>query len=244
MKTLLLGALAAAMVATAMPAPAHAQTIPPDENPAPDRRRSQPSRQAQAPASRADLVRIVTCQLTADGAPIDAVLATPPYSPQEATAVEALMTRLRQCNSGRGFSASVVALRAIAAEAALEARFPAQQAARSPELGVKPLLDVAAATARPDAGTLVTSYGMADCMAATQAGPVRALLAIEPGAPEEAAQFNNVLAPLLGRCVATVQGGTGNISIDGRTLRGILAESLYRWSVVQRDGPASPWVRP
>jgi hypothetical protein len=24
----------------------------------------------------------------------------------------------------------------------------------------------------------------------------------------------------------------------------MLAESLYRWSVVQRDGPTSPWAAP
>jgi hypothetical protein len=115
--------------------------------------------------------------------------------------------------------------------------------ARSPALGVKPLLDVAAATTRPDAATLVTSYGMADCMGATQGAQVRALIATDPGTPAEAAMFNTTLGPLLGRCAATA-GGTGQISVDGRTLRGILAEALYRWSAVQRDGPASPWARP
>ena len=109
-------------------------------------------------------------------------------------------------------------------------------------IAARPLLDVAAATTRADAATLVTSYGMADCMGSTQGAQVRALLATDPGTPAEAGFFNATLAPLLRRCAATA-GGSGQISVDARTLRGILAEALYRWSAVQRDGPSSPWAR-
>jgi hypothetical protein len=247
MKKLLLSVLAAVTVATAMPAPAAAQNAPPpEENPLQARRRAQAQGQqtpAQAASTRADLIRAVGCQLSADAAPLEALLAAAPYSAQEATAAAALQPLLRACNSNRAFTTPVAALRGTVAEALLKARFATPQGARTPALNGKPLLDVAAATTRADAATLVTSYGMADCMGASQGAAVRALLATDPGTPAEAAYFNATLAPLLGRCAATA-GGSGQISVDARTLRGILAESLYRWSVVQRDGPTSPWARP
>ncbi len=245
MKKLLLSALAALTVVTGMPAPASAQDSAPQENPMQARRRAQArgEQAAQAASTRADLIRAVGCQLSADAAPLEALLATSPYSPQEAAAAEALMPLLRHCNSNRAFTTPAAAVRGAVAEAVLKARFAAPQAARTPALNARPLLDVAAATTRPDAATLVTSYGMADCMGATQGAQVRALLATDPGTPAEATFFNGTLAPLLGRCAATA-GGSGQITVDARTLRGILAEALYRWSVVQRDGATSPWARP
>lgn len=245
MKKLLLCILAGVTVATALPAAAFGQATPVEENPLQARRRAQQQGQAaaQSASTRADLIRAVGCQLSASAAPLDALLAAAPYSAPEATAAEALMPLLRQCNSNRAFTTPVAALRGTVAEVVLKARFAAPQAARAPTLNAKPLLDVATATARPDAATLVTSYGMADCMGASQGAQVRALLATDPGTPAEAAFFNTTLGPLLGRCAASA-GGSGQITVDARTLRGILAEAHYRWSVVQRDGASSPWTRP
>ena len=246
MKKLLLSVLAAVTALTAIPAPVAAQNAPPPEdNPLQARRRAQGQGQQtqQAASTRADLIRAVECQRAADAAPLDALLATAPYSAQEAAAGETLMPLLRACNSNRAFATPVPAVRGTVAEALLKARFASPQTARTPAVNVKPLLDVAAATTRTDAATLVTSYGMADCMGATQGAAVRGLLATDPGTPVEAAYFNQTLAPLLGRCAATA-GGSGQISVDARTLRGILAESLYRWSAVQRDGSSSPFARP
>ena len=245
MKKLLISVIVGLTVVTALPAAAFGQATPMEDNPAQARRRAQAQgQQAAAQAStRADLIRAVSCQLTADAAPLDALLAAAPYSAQEATAAAALMPLLSACNSNRAFGTPVAAVRGTVAEALLKARFAAPQAARSPAVAAKPLLDVAAATTRTDAATLVTSYGMADCMGATQSEQVRALLATDPGTPAEASFFNTTLGPLLGRCAATA-GGSGQISVDARTLRGILAEAHYRWSVVQRDGPSSPLARP
>ena len=246
MKKLFLSVLMTAAAAAALPAPAAAQNaLPPEDNPSQARRRAQAQGQqtTQSASTRADLIRAVGCQLSAAPAPLDALLASAPYSAQEAAAAAALMPLLRACNSNRAFSTPVAAVRGTVAETLLKARFAAPQAARSPAAAARPLLDVAAATTRPDAATLVTSYGMADCMGATQGEQVRALLATEPGTPAEAAFFNTTLGPLLGRCAATA-GGSGQISVDARTLRGILAEAHYRWSVVQRDGAASPLARP
>jgi hypothetical protein len=236
----------AALVALALlPAPAAAQSIPQEERPIDARRRAQG--QGQTPsvaATRADLIRGIACQLAAEPASIDPILATAPYSSQEAAETIRILPLLRRCIGARAtFTTPPPALRGAIAEAVLKARFATPQAARSPAPGVKPLLDVAAATTRADAATLVTSYGMAQCMAAAHASEVRALLATDPGTPAEAAMFNTTLAPLLGPCAASA-GGTGEVRVDGRTLRGVLAESLYRWSVVQRDGTAAPWAAP
>ena len=245
MKKLLLSVLGAVTIVTAMPLPASAQDSAPQENPMQARRRAlaRGEQASQAASTRTDLIRAVDCQLRADPAPLEALLATAPYSAPEAAAAEALMPHLRQCNSNRAFSTPVPAVRGAVAEALVKARFASPQAARAPALAARPLLDVAAATTRTDAATLVTSYGMADCMGATQGVQVRALLAIDPGTPAEAGFFNGTLNPLLARCAATA-GGSGQITVDARTLRGILAEALYRWSAVQRDGPTSAWARP
>jgi len=45
----------------------------------------------------------------------------------------------------------------------------------------------------------------------------------------------------LGTNLLTVTPGT-RLNVDGRMIRGMLAEALYRWSVVQRDGQASAWA--
>src|SRR5690242_9028427 len=99
MKNLLLSVLAAVTVAVAMPAAASAQSVPVEDNPSQAHRRAQAQgqQQAQAASTRTDLIRAVGCQLTADAAPLEGLLATAPYSPQEATAGEALMPLLSQC---------------------------------------------------------------------------------------------------------------------------------------------------
>jgi hypothetical protein len=48
------------------------------------------------------------------------------------------------------------------------------------------------------------------------------------------------LTPVLSRCVPVEM----TLNADRMMLRGLLAESLYRWSVVQRDGATSIWAAP
>jgi len=235
--------MAGLLVLALLPAPATAQVRGQEERAVDAARRARNASPGVA-ATRADLLRGISCQLAADPASLEPILAAAPYSEREAAESARILPLLRRCITGRAtFVTPPPALRGAIAEAFLKARFATPQAARSPALVAKPQLDVAAATTRPDAATLVTSYGMAQCMAASHAGEVRALLATEPGTPAEAGMFNTTLAPLLGPCAASA-GGTGEVRVDGRTLRGILAESLYRWSVVQRDGAASPWAAP
>lgn len=234
--------LAALLLLALSPAPAAAQSIPPEERPLDARRRAQnqPAAPNAVAATRADLIRGVACQLERDAASLDPMLASAPYSAGEAAETARILPLARECFGGRAtFTTPPAALRGAIAEALYKARFAAPQPVRAPALGVKPLLDLAAATTRPDAATLAPAYAMAQCVAARHAGPALALLASEPGSPAEGAAFGT-LGPAFGECAT----GGGNITVDGRTLRGILAESLYRWSVVQRDGPASPWAAP
>lgn len=239
--TLAFRTLAAALALLALlPAPAAAQGIPTEERPIDARRRPQSQQPATAAATRADLIRGVACQLAADAASLEPLLATAPYSSEEAAQAARILPLVQRCIGARAaFTTPPPAVRGAVAEALVKSRFATPQPARSPELGVAPLLRVEAATTRPDAATLMPAYGMAQCTAARHAEPVRALLASDPGTPAEAAAFA-ALNPAFGRCAV----GGGPITVDGRTLRGILAESLYRWSIVQRDGPASPWAAP
>ena len=136
-------------------------------------------------------------------------------------------------------TASSVQLRSIIAGTLYETRFPTVQPARTPALAAAPLLKVDEATTRPNAAALAPAYAMAACVAANHADPARALLASEPATPAEQAAFT-ALNPSLGRCIT----GSPELNIDLRTLRGVIAESLYRWSVVQRDGAAAPFAAP
>jgi hypothetical protein len=229
-----LQALAAALLAL-LPVPAAAQSVPPEERPIDARRRAQNAPPA-APITRADLIRGVACQLAADAASLEPMLASAPYSAAEAAEAARILPLVQRCIGLRASLTGLApALRPAIAEAFYESRFATPQPARSPEPGVKPLLVVEAATTRADAATLAPAYAMAQCTAARHGAEVRALLATDPNTAEEQAAFA-ALNPAFGQCAT----GGGAITIDGRTLRGVLAESLYRWSIVQRDGATSP----
>jgi hypothetical protein len=76
-------------------------------------------------------------------------------------------------------------------------------------------------------------------VAPAQPNLVRALLATEPGTDAERTALT-ALHPALGSCVPA---GT-QLRVDPGGIRATLAEALYRWSVVQRDGPTSAWAAP
>jgi hypothetical protein len=232
--------LAAALAfLAALPTPAAAQSVPMEDTPHPGQRRPQDQQQPAA-AVRITLSRAVACQVGRDAAALEPLLAAAPYSAEEAAAAARILTLLQQCLDARNaITVTPVVLRGAVAEALYESRFATAQAARGPALGVAPLLRAEAATANAEAAALVPMYTMAQCTAARHGEPVRALLATDPGTPAVQAAVQ-ALNPAFVDCAR----GIGNLTVDGRILRGVLAESLYRWSVVQRDGPASPWAAP
>ena len=147
-----------------------------------------------------------------------------------------MLQLIQRCLRQRDPMATNAALvRGAVAEALYESRFPTAQPAQTPPLAVQPLFRPDQAANRSEAASLVPAFGLAECTSASQSGLVRALLATEPGGPEARAAFA-ALNPAFSACVT----GGGQIAVDGRTLRGMLAETLYRWSIVQRDGAASP----
>jgi hypothetical protein len=238
LKTILLALFVALLPGAAL---AQYGSPPPDTQGGNRRQRQQV--QNQAPAAAVDLpslYRGVACQAGANAASLEPMLATAPYSAQEREQAAAALRLIQRCQRGTGgMSTSSLLLRAVIAETLLESRFPTPQAARSPAVAVALLLNVQAATTRPNAASIAPAYALAQCTAERHQDAVRTFLASDPGTPAEQTAFG-VLNPALASCIS----GSATLNVDLRTLRGVLAESLYRWSVVQRDGPAAPYAAP
>lgn len=201
----------------------------------------------QTPAAPAapddtDLRAKVTCLLARDANSFVALLRTPPLSSAERTEATRLTTVLMDCG-GRGnqerFAATVIQLRAAAAEKTYAAQFATAQAARTPPLAVAPLLRVDQARNRAEAEPLASTYTLFECVTARHPDLVRAYVTTAAGSEAEQAGFR-ALFPGLSACLPP--GGSRQLAMGGARLRGVLAEMLYRWSVVQRDGPTSPFA--
>jgi hypothetical protein len=193
---------------------------------------------ASAPTSPAEMLRAAACAVGNSAPQASALLSTAPRSSEERSQAAALLRTAQRCLSMREpLATSATGARAAFAEALYEAQFAQQPAARSPTVGSTPLPRPADA-ADPMTAALAPMYGLADCAAPRHPDLVRAVLATEPRSAEETAALT-ALHPGFQACVPA---GTAQLSYDPRFMRGFLAEALYRWSVVQRDGPASPWA--
>ncbi|TMJ19280.1 MAG: hypothetical protein E6G92_05650 [Alphaproteobacteria bacterium] len=191
---------------------------------------------AQTPTSPADLLRAAACAAGQSAPQVSALLSTTPRSTEERTQAAALLRTAQRCLSMREqLSTSATGARAAFAEALYEAQFAQQAAVRTPPVGAAPLPRPADA-ADPMSVALAPMYGLADCATPRHPELARAVLATEPHSPEETA----ALAALHPDFQACAPAGTPRLSYDPRFMRGFLAEALYRWSVVQRDGPGSP----
>ena len=204
---------------------------------------STPGAAAQpAPAANGRLPAAVQCLAHRDVNAFATLLRTAPFSMDERREVQRLMPLLQRCREGGGdepFSASVPQLRAAVA-AYLNARdFATLPAARTPALAPAPLLQMAQARNPAEVQPLAATYALFDCLTAAHPDLVRAYLATALASPEEQAAFR-ALTPGLSACLPP--GGSRQLALGGAALRGVLAEMLYRWSAVQRDGPASPFV--
>jgi len=190
------------------------------------------------PATPAELQAGAACLLGRNAAAADAILATAPFSAEERQQAISLLREIQRCQHQRQpMTTAPSLLRGALAEALVESRFATPQPAATPPLAPAPLYHVERATTRTDAASFAPAYVMAECTVVQHPELVRALLATAPATPEAGA----ALQALNGAFVACVPAGT-QIGVDPRHIRGVLAEDLYRWSVVQRDGPASPWA--
>ena len=193
-------------------------------------------RPPSAPAPLAAVLRAAGCLAGRDAEAAERLLATSPYSSQERDEAARTLRLAQRCLRSRdAIATSPLALRGAVAEALYEARFAQAVPAREPAVAAAPWFRAEAATTRDDAGTLGPVYALADCSAARRPDLVRALLATEPADPAESAALQ-ALGPVWNACVAA---GT-QLALDRNSIRAILAEALYRWSTVQRDGAVSP----
>jgi hypothetical protein len=238
--------LVSAMVALALPAAASAQYGQPTPQPPqsmPNHGQSAEPDGDQAhvaprpPATAVELGAAAACVIGRNAAAADPLLATTPFSAEERQAAVRLIADIQRCTHAHApLATQIVMLRGALAESLYETRFAAPVAARTPALGAVPL-------ARPtelDAATLAMispMYQLADCATPRQPDLARAVLATDPGTPAEAA----AVAALNDTFRACVPAGS-QLRIDPKFLRFLFAESLYRWSVVQRDGSASAWA--
>ena len=172
------------------------------------------------------------------------LLRTGPYSNAERLEVQRLMPLLQRCRQGHeddAFSASVPQLRAAVAGYLYTRDFATAPAPRTPPLAPAPLLQPAQARNPAEVTPLVPTFALFDCATAAHPDLVRAYLATAPASPEEQAAFR-ALTPGMVACLPP--GGSHQLALGGAALRGVLAEMLYRWSAVQRDGPSSPFAAP
>lgn len=234
----LIGGAAAAFLA-ALPAPLAAQYGPPPPPPPRDLPSSSSARtEAPAEAPQAEVLRAAACLIERDAEAGTQLLGSAPYSREEREhAVRALRAGERCLRLRQPIASTALLLRGAMAETLYETQFADPAVPRDPPAAAAPLFRPDAATSRDDAASLAPSFALAECAAGREPATVRALLASEPATDSESAALQ-LLNPVFVQCVTP---GT-SLNVDRASIRAILAESLYRWSVVQRDGPASPWA--
>jgi hypothetical protein len=230
---------ALAMLALALPASVSGQDSEPTQSTGIHGEATHGAAAAPAPAAASaagDVIAAATCAVGHNATIGDAMFATAPYSAEERQQAQRLLAEMRRCSHHPQMVSTASTIRGAFAEAAVKVTFATPQAARTPPLGAAPLV-------RPSGGDAAfltqigPMYQVADCAVPRQPELVRAVLATDPGSPAEASAVA-ALFPTFGSCV---QAGS-QLRIDHRLMRYILDEALYRWSVVQRDGPASPWA--
>ena len=175
-----------------------------------------------------------------DAAAFDRLLATTHFSNEERREATRLLPLIQRCRrSADGLSASAIMLRGTAAELLYRRQFTTPVTPRTPAIGMAPLLRPERARQPSEATQLAPTYAIMECTAATRQDLVLAYLATEASSDAEQTAFR-AMQPAMIACVP--QGGVRQLAVDGPSMRRILAESLYRWSSVQRDGPTSPFA--
>ena len=191
-----------------------------------------------AATAPAEVLRAVACEIARNRDAGNALLATAPFSAEERTQAGTLLRAAQRClRLPAPIAVTSYSFRGAVAEAVYENRFATPVAARAPALGAAPLLRPAPGTDAQTVEILAPMYALVDCAAPRQPDLARALLATEPRSPEETV----ALTAFNPAFIACVPAGT-QLRIDPRIMRNLFAEALYRWSVVQRDGPTSPWA--
>jgi hypothetical protein len=197
--------------------------------------------QTPAPAPAGSNVQAgVNCLARRNAGTFSTLLQAPPYSAAERREATQLLPLMQRCTGdSTTLSTNATQLRAIAAEDMYEHQFTAAQAVHAPPVPVAPLLRPSEARSPSDIAPLAPSYALAECLTAAHPDQVRVYLAADATGDAEQTAFR-ALTGGLAACIPA--GAPRRIGVDGPTFRGILAEDLLRWSMVQRDGAASPYA--
>ncbi|HVQ09628.1 MAG TPA: hypothetical protein VMS43_14450 [Allosphingosinicella sp.] len=202
--------------------------------------RGAPPPAGAAATAPAEVLRAAACEIARSADAGNALLATAPFSAEERTQAGNLARAAQRClRLTAPIATTAYNFRGAVAEAVYENRFATPVTARAPALGAKPLPRPAAGTEAHTVEILAPMYALVDCATPREPGLARALLATEPRSPAEATALS-AFDPTFRACVPL---GT-QLRIDPRVMRNFFAEALYRWSVVQRDGPTSPLAAP
>ena len=235
--------LAALLLILALPAPVAAQYGQPTPAPSqmmPGHGQGEASHSTPAPpaapAAAAEVFAGAACVVGHNATAGDALLGMQPYSAAERAEAVRLLAEMRRCTHHGPIVSQASVIRAAFAEAAVELGFPTPPAARTPPLDAAPLV-------RPTEGDpaflaqVMPMFQLADCATPRRPDLARAVLATDPESQAEA-EAVSALNPVF---IACVPAGS-QLRIDHKIMRYLFAEALYRWSGVQRDGPASPWA--
>ena len=198
------------------------------------------SRQAPTEAARTEVLRAAACLVGRDAGAGAPLLRAAPFSRDERQQATRGLRQAERCLRLREpIATTVLIFRGAVAEALYEAQFAQPPTPRDPSAAVLPFFQPAAAATLENVAGMTPTYALSDCTVAGHPELVRALLAADPDSDAESAALQ-ALNPVWGSCVPP----NTTLAINRREIRAILAESLYRWAVVQRDGAASPWAAP
>ncbi|MEA2999034.1 MAG: hypothetical protein QOK17_867 [Sphingomonadales bacterium] len=176
------------------------------------------------------LYQLGRCIAERAGTASEKLLASIPESRDEAGIVYGpIAARLAQC-AGSGVEVTNALLRGAIAQALYDKHFGAGIAPAAAPIAVPPL-DWSGNSAT--AATLAPVYDLGRCAVATDPQGVQRLAATQPASADEGARLGELM-PKLKPCLD--RGIT--FTTNRETLRAILIESLYKWSLAQRNGTA------
>jgi hypothetical protein len=176
------------------------------------------------------LYQLGRCIAERAGTASEKLLASIPESREEAGIVYGpIAARLAQC-SGSGVEVTNALLRGAIAQALYDRHFGAGVASAGTPVAVPPLDWSGNVTS---AATLAPVYDLGRCAVATDPQAVERLAASQPASSDEGARLGELM-PKLKPCLD--RGIT--FTTNRETLRAILVESLYKWSLAQRAGTA------
>src|SRR4051812_6573810 len=176
------------------------------------------------------LYRLGRCIAERAGSASEKLLASIPESRDEARIVYGpIAARLAQC-AGNGVEVTNALLRGAIAQALYDRHFGAGVVPAGTPVALPPL-DWSGNGA--SAASLVPEYDLGRLAVATDPQAARRLAATQPASADEGARLGELM-PKLKPCLD--RGIT--FTTNRETLRAILVESLYKWSLAQRPGTA------